>query len=707
VPATEATTHLTPLLERAAWMRVRWPQGDVLEGHQLPRLDEPVLAGSLFKVVAARAALEQGAATPATAWVCPRRLEVHGRRVDCAHPDLGRPLTLEDALAHSCNHFFVRIAERLDRARLTSTLRRLSDGQALMASDTPLPLVVLGLDGPRQGMRGWMRTVLAAMQDHDTRGQMMALHRGLARAVDDGTATVLRTDGELLFAKTGTTVADGEQEGRVVAWRPEVGEALVLRAPGVAGRDAVRLAAFAWAQATERREPHVRVGRLRASPERQAPTRIDVLPIERYVAAVIGAEADPTAPPASLDALAVVVRSYALAPDGRHARDGYDVCDTTHCQVMGTAAPWSTRAAAATRGVVLTHEGRVAAVPYSASCPGLLVSPRELWGGEVPTLTVVGPEPAPHAVVSWSREVDHGALVTALRAAGLQGARLDGLRVSRRTSGGVPQVVTMEGLTPPDLPATRFRAIVGRRLGWDVLKGDAWDVTRTAGGYRFSGRGKGHGAGLCLAGAGRLAASGGSGRRILGAYVPGADVWSGLDEIATRVPAAWQSQVPALRGAARTQMAALRLTLGVTSPRAVTIEVHPTAAAYQRATGRAWWTGASTRWLGGTSYRIDVAPSTDAARPAALLHTLAHEFVHVLTASTLRDAPAWVGEGLASLAPRTQRVEQAGASGPCPLDDEVHAPGGLDAMRTVYARAEACVRQALPDGVKSWRTLAY
>ena len=322
-------------------------------------------------------------------------------------------------------------------------------------------------------------------------------------------------------------------------------------------------------------------------------------------------------------------------------------------------------------------------------------------------LTVVGTEPAPHAVTAWSSEVEQSQLLRTLREAGVQGARVADLRVVRRTGGGVPQVVALGGLVPGELPATRFRTIIGRRLGWDLLKSDAWDVTRTSRGYRFSGRGKGHGAGLCLAGAGRLAASGVGGRRLLGTYVPGAQVWSEADRLSLRLPAAGFGQGQGLRNEARSQLAMLRLTLGVTSPRDVAIEVHPTREAYQRATGRAWWTGASTRWLGGVSYRIDLAPPPEQSGSGALLHTLVHEFVHVLTASTLSEAPAWVGEGLASLAPRTRLVEQVGASGPCPTDDEIHAPGGLEAMRTAYARAEACVRQALPGGLQSWRTLAH
>lgn len=693
---------------RAAWARLRWPGGDVLEGNDLPRLDEPVVAGSLFKVVVARAALEQGVVTPTTGLVCPRRVEVLGRRVDCAHPDLARPLTLADALAQSCNHFFVRVAERLDRDRLAATLRRLSDGQASPLSDRPLPLVVLGLEGPRQGLRGWLRTVLAALHDdegHERHGAV--LRHGMARAASEGTAGALRSWADVIFAKTGTTLSEGMEDGRVVAWRPEIGEALLVRVPGASGRDAARLAAVFWQRVDDDRQPSVRVGRVRASAGRQARPEIQDVPLDTYVAGVVAAEGEASMPPPVLEALAVAARSYARAPDGRHARDGYDVCDTTHCQVYGGLTGWSVRATDATRGIVLANDGQVVGVPYSASCAGVLVSPRDLWGGARPVVTTVGAEPAAHAVSAWSSEVHQARLLGALREAGHQGARLEEVRVERRTSAGVPLRVRLVGLTPGDMPATMFRLIVGRRLGWDVLKSDHWEVARTAGGFRFTGRGKGHGAGLCLAGATQLAGSGASALRILGVYAPRTQAWSEQDRLSLRLPAPLQSQASALRLQARTTLAALRLELAVTSPRDVAIEVHPTREAYQRATGRAWWTGASTRWLGGVSYRIDLVPPTGRSGRGALMHTLVHEFVHVLTASTLSQAPAWVGEGLASLAPRTWRVERGGAPGPCPTDEEIRAPGGLAAMRTAYARAEACVGQALPTELQRWRTLVY
>ncbi len=57
--------------------------------------------------------------------------------------------------------------------------------------------------------------------------------------------------------------------------------------------------------------------------------------LEDYVAGVVAAEAPATATAAVREALAIAARSYAIAMRGRHADEGFDVCDLTHCQASG------------------------------------------------------------------------------------------------------------------------------------------------------------------------------------------------------------------------------------------------------------------------------------------------------------------------------------------------------------------------------------
>ncbi len=95
-------------------------------------------------------------------------------------------------------------------------------------------------------------------------------------------------------------------------------------------------------------------------------TRIESIQLEDYVARVIAGEGQPRAPDAAQEALAIAVRTFALANLHRHRREGFDLCDTTHCQVLGSATAAAARAAQATAGRVLVYHSQPAAIFYSA-----------------------------------------------------------------------------------------------------------------------------------------------------------------------------------------------------------------------------------------------------------------------------------------------------------------------------------------------------
>ena len=84
-------------------------------------LDTPVPPGSVVKPLALIAALERGVIRPDHTHLCRRTAKAGGQTFVCAHPDLKRPLSLAEALAYSCNDFFVSLAPRLSRDALNAT----------------------------------------------------------------------------------------------------------------------------------------------------------------------------------------------------------------------------------------------------------------------------------------------------------------------------------------------------------------------------------------------------------------------------------------------------------------------------------------------------------------------------------------------------------------------------------------------------------
>lgn len=92
---------------------------------------------------------------------------------------------------------------------------------------------------------------------------------------------------------------------------------------------------------------------------------------ENAVASIVAAESPPAASLEARKAQAVIARSFLIASHNRH--EGFDFCDTTHCQFLREAPlPGSPSANASeqTRDLVVAYQGRAIAALYSANCGG-------------------------------------------------------------------------------------------------------------------------------------------------------------------------------------------------------------------------------------------------------------------------------------------------------------------------------------------------
>jgi stage II sporulation protein D len=306
-------------------------------------------------------------------------------------------------------------------------------------------------------------------------------------------------------------------------------------------------------------------------------------------------------------------------------------------------------------------------------------------------------------------------------------------RAARVTSAGLgPGIVThvtTEGLTPSTLSIDDFRRAIGQHLGWQLLKSTRFTVQRTSRGYRFTGRGHGHGVGLCVLGASALAARGDDASRILQAYFPGLQVTTpstrnmvpllrtsraaaatdaaSLPAIQLRLPSRDEGERARLMRLIATNLKELALDLSLPSPTSLDVVVHPTVDAYRRATRSPSWTSAATM-LAGDDITLHFVPLSVLDRGAMLTQTVRHELVHVLTLRALFDRPRWVHEGLAlHFAGERVSAEPEEASDDrvkCPSDRDLMRPRSRDAFDHAYSRAAACVARDLASG-RNWRDL--
>jgi SpoIID/LytB domain protein len=569
------------------------------------------------------------------------------------------------------------------------------------------------------------------------------LLEGLRGAATYGSASELGAHKISALAKTGTApMPGGGVAGIVVALVPadHPTRGVVVLAPGAAGRDASSIAAdlLTGDQRGQTPTPDSRPVQTPTRDVARAPTltrgtpvalrvssissagtpRVDNLPLEEYVARVLAGEGQPRAADAAQQALAIAIRTFALANRNRHRREGYDLCDTTHCQVLRAATATTRRAAEETAGRVLVHQNQPATIFYSAWCGGRTELASQVWPGAIDyAFEPAQEDDACRDEPGWTSEIDARDLERALRLAGLRGDRLRSLRIVARNASGRVSRLRAEGFTPAEVTGDDFRIAVGRVAGWQQVKSTMFEMRRISNGYVFTGRGFGHGVGMCVVGAGARAARGRSAEEILRFYYPGlrvqqytpAALTSAAKPVPPVAPAARAADVllalPAGEESERTlvmQMVRrardeIVAKTGAKAPAAIRVTVHPNVESFGRATGQPWWVSGST-----DQSAIDLLPLTVLQQRGQFERTIRHEVAHVLIDSTLSNRPMWVREGAAlyfsnpgASAERPSRVR-------CPADDEFLRPISAGAHRDAYARAEACFRRQVLDG-KVWR----
>jgi len=115
-------------------------------------------------------------------------------------------------------------------------------------------------------------------------------------------------------------------------------------------------------------------------------TIVNILNLEDYLKGVVPAELSPAVYPQleAIKAQAVAARTYAIRHLGQFEAEGYDICATPACQVYrGVAVEqrMGNEAVAATRGQVLSFEGKPIDALYTSTCGGHTENVENVFNG--------------------------------------------------------------------------------------------------------------------------------------------------------------------------------------------------------------------------------------------------------------------------------------------------------------------------------------
>lgn len=287
-----------------------------------------------------------------------------------------------------------------------------------------------------------------------------------------------------------------------------------------------------------------------------APARFDVIvamPLETYLPGVLTHELLKDWPRQTYEAQCVAARTYALHERSRARREsrGWDVEDTTDDQAYGgtTASVVATEAARATRGRVLTSDGFLLRAYYSSCCGGRPASAEDAWAPSDTNgfnrLGSLQGKPRPFfcqgsSLYRWqvTRSLDD--VNRRLRAWGratnhdLQRiTRVREIVASERNDAGRPS----EYRITDSAGATYTLAPESIRQALNTPTGDLPGITREnrvhsadfeaevfADRIRLSGRGFGHGVGLCQWCAHGMAKAGWDWNTMIQSFYPGVEV---------------------------------------------------------------------------------------------------------------------------------------------------------------------------------------
>jgi stage II sporulation protein D len=281
-------------------------------------------------------------------------------------------------------------------------------------------------------------------------------------------------------------------------------------------------------------------GRIRISYVENSLHLVNIINLEDYVKGVLAREM-PLGKNhdnyEALKALAVCIRTYTLQKV-KNNQVYFDLYDDTRDQVYGgvdAETPLSNKASDETKNLFLIYNSSPALVYYHSTCGGYTESSENVFTKEqFPYLSGVKDGSDPYCRISprfeWKETYSKELIISRLKSYSLLDNldyKLDDISVLSRFNSGRVNELEIEVISGSRekksiiIKGNEIRNIIRTADGKNILWGTMFDISMKSGSVILTGKGFGHGVGLCQWGAIALSRKGWSFGEILSHYFPG------------------------------------------------------------------------------------------------------------------------------------------------------------------------------------------
>ncbi len=283
---------------------------------------------------------------------------------------------------------------------------------------------------------------------------------------------------------------------------------------------------------------------------------VNELPLETYIEGVLKGEVPLSFPQEALKAQAVAARTNALSSLNKKLSiysEPYDVTADIFTQNFEgfNDSPYLKSIVEATKGEILTYDGKIITIFYFSSCGGALASSQEIFGKNLPYYTSRTDNPGRSVYNSlfsessvrnfidnpaqascgnsgnryfrWERTTNAYQLSEIVRKKlGKDIGLVRNLKITKRGPSGRAQVLYIEGERGSVFVEGDFE--IRRVLDANMLPSSLIYINSAGDSFIIRGAGFGHGVGMCQFGAAGMATKGKNYKEILNFYYPGTKI---------------------------------------------------------------------------------------------------------------------------------------------------------------------------------------